>query len=838
MKRENTVRRKNAGFTLIELIVVLILVSVVSAIAVPTYLGYVDDSHAKQCLQNRQRLASYLDDMRITDSSATMETVLQKHTEIECPQGGIYNAFGDNTVYCSVHDVDESGKMKDGTTIIAKNDSGVSGVDELLKNPPTEAAREVTPTPTPGETPTPTPDETPTPTPDETPTPTPDETPTPTPDETPTPTPDETPTPTPDETPTPTPDETPTPTPSETPTPPPPTNSSGGDLLVNVPNPLKINGGTGCDMGQYVKAGIMGGQWSVVSGPAQFNENSSYLAATGPGFCRLRYTLGTNVEEIEAEVVYPHTYFGTDPNYEFFMEIDEEKAITAQYGGYNDNTYFKGTTDEPVEWVITEGAELISYHTDGEKNSVAHIKALGVGTVKIAARLQNGFTGEWEQTNPVPIQIKYKKITQITAQSVEVQEDAISKIQIAYTPSSGIDPSQLTITYDSQDSNIATVSSEGIVLGKREGNCIIKVTANGNEQHITTDCQVTVTENPNRIKEISVEPDPFCVRQGESAQIIPKYQPQNADTNVRYELVRLESWKNLLEVNGTTVTAGNNLGDERIKVTARKDDIELASCEFTVKIIENPTILNGISINPKTISLDVGSQAKIAKNTDQDVANADVIVSPSTAEASLNDAEITYSSSSEEHATVEQNGVITGKNAGNISITVKARRKSDGTEFSESFTVIVMPTSFQLDGQTIDAVSWNTLRKHMMKNGEADWEPLQMSQLYLDYVNAWTQTIYLLKPDTELPWKPEYENLTSFAEYLNKVGTEYFIQVKVNEIKRTSWGGVQWCPNGAILERNGNYYVYTGNDNNIDFGNLQNETEEKLLEKGFIKISP
>ena len=49
-------KRKNDGFTLVELIVVLVLVSVLSAVMVPSFLAYIDDVRAQQDLIKAKEL--------------------------------------------------------------------------------------------------------------------------------------------------------------------------------------------------------------------------------------------------------------------------------------------------------------------------------------------------------------------------------------------------------------------------------------------------------------------------------------------------------------------------------------------------------------------------------------------------------------------------------------------------------------------------------------------------------------------------------------------------------------------------------------------------------------
>ncbi len=613
--------------------------------------------------------------------------------------------------------------------------------------------------------------------------------------------------------------------------------TENGDLLVNVPNSLKINGGTGKSMGEYINPSVnaQGGKWSVISGPIHFQQNSDYVYADGPGPCKMKYEVGNRIAEIEAEVVYPHTSFGIEPSHEITVEIGQETVITGFYTAYQDAAY-KDTTDGPVTWNVTKGADLISYTTDGNKNQIVHITALKAGRVEVSASLQNGYTGEWT-TCTVPIQINYKKITEIIAQPVEVQEDSTTRIQIGFIPENDIDPSQLTFSYSgSTNEKIATVSSDGIVFGKNEGTCTVNVVASGNGMYLKTTCEIKVTENPKRIKQIWV--DKIEVMQGQSAQINPRYEPKNADTNVRYEYKRLEEWKNLLTIADNTVVAGNELGTERVQVTAFKGDIELASCEFDVEIIVNPKLLSDIQVEPQSICLQQGEQAKIAKNTDGDAEDADIIISPSTPEATLNDADIIYSKNDGENAaTVGSDGIIRASTdyTGSVTIFVKARRKSDGKEFSKNINVTVISSKCRIDNTEMDVMSWNMLRNYLKKKEQdPTLEELSLSQLYLNYVNDWTQSLYVLRPGAVLSWNPQYNNMT-FDELLNQDIGKQFIKVQKDSIHTWpvySWDSRWFSPGDVLRKEDGVYYVYVGEAKNID-------TEQPdILSSDFVRIWP
>lgn len=139
MDQFTEMRSKAFGFTLIEIVMVLVLLGILSAVAVPKYFDLQEEAQAKACQHNRSVVLSAIhmqmsaakmaDDSQLFDDSSVAKATESAQKVLEdfavkqpplCPSGGSFDADAVKTpdgnyvyhVYCDVH----APKSPDGST--------------------------------------------------------------------------------------------------------------------------------------------------------------------------------------------------------------------------------------------------------------------------------------------------------------------------------------------------------------------------------------------------------------------------------------------------------------------------------------------------------------------------------------------------------------------------------------------------------------------------------------------------------------------------------------------------------------------------------------------------
>lgn len=105
--------RNQRGFTLVELMIVIVIIGVLAAIAVPAYSSYVSKAQERTCEANRRMISTaavmyYIehDNNYATDIEDLID-YLDNVASLECPAGGEYTLPSDTSdsfdVTCSKH---------------------------------------------------------------------------------------------------------------------------------------------------------------------------------------------------------------------------------------------------------------------------------------------------------------------------------------------------------------------------------------------------------------------------------------------------------------------------------------------------------------------------------------------------------------------------------------------------------------------------------------------------------------------------------------------------------------------------------------------------------------
>lgn len=102
--------RRNGGFTLVEIMIVVLIIGILLAIAIPNFIKARETSRTKSCVANLKQLDSAkeqfaMDMRRNTGDPCDMSDLVPTYVKRapECPSGGTYtvNVIGTDPV-CSV----------------------------------------------------------------------------------------------------------------------------------------------------------------------------------------------------------------------------------------------------------------------------------------------------------------------------------------------------------------------------------------------------------------------------------------------------------------------------------------------------------------------------------------------------------------------------------------------------------------------------------------------------------------------------------------------------------------------------------------------------------------
>lgn len=178
----------------------------------------------------------------------------------------------------------------------------------------------------------------------------------------------------------------------------------------------------------------------------------------------------------------------------------------------------------------------------------------------------------------------------ISASNVSVKVNETATISVALNPTNA-SPSP-TLTYQSSNTNVATVSNKGVVTGIAAGNATITVKAKQNSIEKTATCNVTVSSSSVAVTGVSLSSSSLTLSSGESSRLTPTIVPSNAtNKNVTWS----SSNPDVATVSGGVVSAVAS-GTTNITVTTQ-DGGFTARCVVTVSEEPVKQVLESISVS-------------------------------------------------------------------------------------------------------------------------------------------------------------------------------------------------------------------------------------------------
>ncbi|MHC6181193.1 cell wall-binding repeat-containing protein [Clostridium sp. JNZ X4-2] len=236
--------------------------------------------------------------------------------------------------------------------------------------------------------------------------------------------------------------------------------------------------------------------------------------------------------------------------------------------------------------------------------------------------------------------------------STTIQKGSTDKLTAAITPSNATDKG---LTWSSSDESVATVDQNGLVTGVGAGTATITViTADGNK---TASCTVTVNDGTlqNNIVEIHKEGLDLTISKTAVGTVNIKSKAPNVSDDITITLYDEDG--NLAYINQaagtmdcTTVLDSAKRYHGFIKASST-DKIEIS--EFGLN--EDTVPVTGVTLDKTSTTVEAGGIDQLT-----------AAVAPTDA----TNKGLTWSSSDESVATVDQNGVVTGVSAGTATITV------------------------------------------------------------------------------------------------------------------------------------------------------------------------
>lgn len=270
------------------------------------------------------------------------------------------------------------------------------------------------------------------------------------------------------------------------------------------------------------------------------------------------------------------------------------------------------------------------------------VSAVGMGSATIIARTINDIT--YNVNVLVGNYSKELRSILVTTNYITLSVSNSKQLAVAFTPA---DASNKNVFWTSSNPSVATVDKYGVVKAISPGSTIIKATSEDGGYTDTATIEVVNYDNIIEEKSIAFDSSSYTVGIGSTKSLIPIITPSNAT----FKSVRFESSNpSIATVDENGVVRGLKEGTVSITSTTNRNRLK-ATTTIIVKYI------NATSVKVNTTNVNLGKNETFTLV-------ATVLPSDAT------NKKVSYSVSNSNIATIDANGIITGKNTGTATITI------------------------------------------------------------------------------------------------------------------------------------------------------------------------
>jgi len=351
-------------------------------------------------------------------------------------------------------------------------------------------------------------------------------------------------------------------------------------------------------------------------------DSNGKVTALKAGNTTITASVGTFTKTCAVQVKVPITS----------IEIDSEDVVLAR-GNNKTITATVNPEDTTEDTTITWSSDKESVATIDANGKII---AVGAGSATITATV-----GSKTDTIKVTVNVPVTEFT--------VNKETLTLVKYkSETLVTTINPSDTTentkVTWTSNKENVATVDENGKVTAVGEGTATITGKL---ENNMTVTTTVTVTIIP--VESITVSDETLAMKKNENKTLTVTYAPTDA-TEIDDVI-----WNSSDE---TVATVDDNGKVIALKAGTTTITAKMGSLTDTTEVTVTEIHLEDITLENNAPKAVVGKNYKIEVTFDPIDATDDVTYE--------------YESSDEDIATIDSNGNVTSKKAGNVTITVKA----------------------------------------------------------------------------------------------------------------------------------------------------------------------